>query len=71
MSVKPADLTDAARLGKRSDDDLAAVIKNGGPALKLSPMMPGFASSLETQDIACLVAYVRTLSQGGAGTTQK
>ena len=64
MSVKPRDLTDAARLVATSDADVAAVIKNGGAELKLSPLMPAFGATLQGREADYLVAYLRTLRPG-------
>lgn len=49
----------------RSDEDLFAVIKDGGPARSLSPMMPPWGMALSVAEVHALVAFIR--SQGGAG----
>lgn len=61
LNPKPRNFTDAAYMSKRTDVQLAAVIKNGGPANGLSPLMAPFGSSLSDADIANIVAYIRTL----------
>ena len=44
-----------------SDEHLAKVIKEGGPAVKKSPIMPAQAD-LKDDQIANLVAFLRTLA---------
>jgi len=60
LSVKVGDLTDCAKMGKVSDDVLAKVIKEGGPAAKLNKAMTGFGDAYEDNDIKGLVAYIRS-----------
>lgn len=61
LNPRPRNFTDAAYMGKRTDAQLAAVIKNGGAANGFSPLMAPFGSSLSDTDIANIVAYIRTL----------
>ena len=65
-TTKPTDLTDRAKLSKRSDEFLSSVISKGGPAQGLSKDMP--AAKLSPDELKSVVAYVRQLSgpaQGG------
>lgn len=59
-TTKPTDLTDKAKLSKRSDEFLSTVISKGGPAKGLSKDMP--AAKLSSDELKSVVAYVRQLS---------
>ncbi len=61
LNPHPRNFTDLAYMSKRTDAQLAAVIKNGGAANGLSPLMVAWGSSLNDADIANIVAYIRTL----------
>lgn len=62
LPVPPRNLANQALLSSRSDDQLFAAIKHGGPAAGLSPAMPAFGAQLRDQDIWDLVAYIRRLA---------
>lgn len=66
FTTKPTDLTDHAKLSKRTDDFLAAVITGGGPAKGLSKDMPA-TKNLSPAEVKSLVAYLRQLSGGKSG----
>ena len=66
FTTKPTDFTDRAKLSKRSDDFLAAVITGGGPAKGLSKDMPA-TKNLSASEVKALVAYVRQLSGPAKG----
>jgi cytochrome c1 len=61
MTPKPRDHTDGAYMNHLSDAHIATVIKNGGAAVGKSPLMPP-QSDLSAQQLADLVAFVRTLA---------
>ena len=61
LDPKPRDLADSAFHAKRSDDDLAAVIRSGGGAAGLSTGMPPWGRTLKERKIRNLVDYLRTL----------
>lgn len=61
LNPKPRDLTDAAYMGKLSDQYLFDVISKGGPALGKSAAMPPWNPPLKDQDILDVVAYLRSL----------
>lgn len=63
MPVQPRDHTEAKEMLARSDDDLFTVIKNGGPALNKSVLMPNWDANLTDSEILDLVAYLRTLTE--------
>jgi len=60
LNPKPRNFTDLAYMSKRTDAQLASVIKNGGAANGLSPLMVAWGSSLSDADIANIVAYIRS-----------
>ena len=61
LNPKPRNLTDQAYMSKKTDADLAKVIKNGGGAVGLSASMPPWGSSLSDGDIANVIGYIRNL----------
>ena len=63
LNPKPRNLADKAYVGKLKDQDIANVIKNGGPAVGKSPLMPPFGATLKDGDIANVIAYIRSLSK--------
>jgi mono/diheme cytochrome c family protein len=60
--VRPGDLTDPERVGQRSDEYLADLIKHGGAPIG-RPGMPAFGSTLSDEDIRLLVQSVRGISK--------
>lgn len=54
-----ADLSDAAFMGKRSEDSIVVVIKKG---VKEEKEMKGFADSLSPEEMHLIAKYVRSLS---------
>lgn len=60
---KPTDFTDRAKMGKRSDWELYRVIRDGGPALGLSPQMMPWGQMMTDQEIRDTAAYVRGLAK--------
>ena len=61
LNPKPRDHTDGAYMNQLSNDHLATVIKNGGPAVGKSQIMPAHAD-LNDQQIEDIVTFVRTLA---------
>jgi mono/diheme cytochrome c family protein len=59
--LRPADLSDPARMREHSDQYLFDLIKHGGAPIG-RPGMPGFGAVLTDQEIAELVALVRQFS---------
>jgi cbb3-type cytochrome c oxidase subunit III len=62
LEVKPHAFTDGHFLNKMTEDDLAAVITHGGPALNKSPLMPSYGYTLGKTDIQALLAYIRAVA---------
>jgi len=69
LDVKPHTFNDGDFLNKMTDDDIAAVIAHGGPAVNKSALMPPFGYTLSKSDIQALLAYIRAVAdppyQGG------
>jgi len=63
LPVKPRDHTDAAYMGKLTDQRIFDTIKKGGQAMGKSPLMPPWGSQLSDAQIRDLVAYIRTLAR--------
>lgn len=61
FATDPRDFTNSADMAKRTDDDIRSVIKDGGPAISKSPLMPPWGSTLSKEDTEGLLAYIRKL----------
>jgi mono/diheme cytochrome c family protein len=62
LRSKPKDF---AKIPNKSEDHLFKVIKEGGPAVRLSPMMPGFAGQLKDDEVRVMARYVLSLTKAG------
>ncbi|SPF49235.1 exported hypothetical protein [Syntrophobacter sp. SbD1] len=63
LTTPPAKFADAAFMATLSDADIQKVIRQGGSALDKSPQMQPWGRVLTDQDVAALVAYIKTLSK--------
>ena len=64
LNPKPKNLADAEAMAKISDHEIFVVIRDGGPAAGLSPMMSGWKMILgDDQNVHDVAAYVRTLAK--------
>jgi cytochrome c oxidase cbb3-type subunit III len=61
MSVQPRDHTDAKAMSGRSDDNLFKVIKEGGPSIDKSVLMPPWGDTLSDEEIKDMVQHLRML----------
>ena len=59
LGVKIPDFAAAEFQESRSDDELFTVIKDGGPARGLSPLMPPWGLALSDSEIKALVGFIR------------
>lgn len=71
LNPKPRNYTDCNEMGKRSDADLFKVIKEGGPAVKLSPLMIAFGAQLNDKEIWDIVAFIRSIPNPPCKVTAK
>jgi cytochrome c oxidase cbb3-type subunit 3 len=60
---RPLDFSDASAMSGWSDDRLALTIAKGGRAVGRSGLMPAYGAELSRDQIADLVAYVRSLAR--------
>ncbi len=63
LNPKPRDLSDKTYARSLKDEYLFEIIKNGGPAVKKSPLMPALGKTLKDDQIKDLVAYLRSLAK--------
>jgi len=63
LNPKPQDHTDGKVMNALSDKYLFDIIKDGGVAVKKSPVMPAFNKKLNDQEIWDAVAYIRSLAK--------
>jgi len=64
LGAEPADLTDPLFNSREPAVDWELVVRHGGRALGLSEQMPAWNSSFTDEEIAALVAYIKTLAPG-------
>jgi cytochrome c553 len=62
LNPKPRNFTDGKYMNTRTDAQLINVIKNGSAAEKFSPMMVGYGSMVNDQEIKEIVAFIRSLA---------
>jgi len=61
LDPKPRDLSDPEFQKKRTDDDLAGVIRSGGGVAGLSTGMPPWGRTLGERKIRNIVAFIRSM----------
>ena len=64
LDTLPADLSDPLFNSREPAADWERVVEHGGRALGLSEQMPAWGSSFSDEEVASLVAYVKTLAPG-------
>lgn len=69
MSVQPRNHTDTQYMSGRSDADLFKAIKQGGPSVNKSVLMPPWGGALNDDEIHALVGYLRELCKCQYGST--
>jgi mono/diheme cytochrome c family protein len=62
LNPKPQDHTDGKVMNSLSDQYLTDIIKNGGASVKKSPLMPAWGKTLKDQEVADVIAYIRSLA---------
>lgn len=63
LNPKPRDLSDKAYARSLKDEYLFQITKDGGAAVKKSPLMPAMGKTLKDDQIKDLVAYLRSLAK--------
>jgi mono/diheme cytochrome c family protein len=71
LNPKPRNYTDCAVMGKKPDAELFKVIKEGGPAVGLSPLMAPFGSQLNDKEVWDVVAFIRSIPNPPCKVTAK
>ncbi len=71
LPVKPASFSDANFWSARDDDRIRKVIKEGGAAAGLSPLMGPFGATLSDAELDSLVAYLHTFETKPAPEASK
>jgi len=61
FATDPRNFTNAADMEKRSDEDIRTVIKDGGPSISKSPLMPPWGAPLSAAEVNDLLAYIRKM----------
>ena len=61
LQPAPRDLSDPEWQKSVTDEHLTTVIKDGGAAAGLSPLMPPWGHSLSDEDVKNLIAFIRSL----------
>lgn len=62
LNPKPQDHSDGKIMNSLSDQYLSDIIKNGGAGMKKSPLMPAWGKTLKDQEVADVIAYIRSLA---------
>ncbi len=60
LKPPPASFSDAKRFADVTDWELFVAVRDGGPAVKLSPAMPPWGPALTDKGVADVLAYVKT-----------
>jgi mono/diheme cytochrome c family protein len=60
FGVEPPDFTDCGFASREPDADWFAVVREGGPARGLHPLMPAHGSALSEEQIRDVIAHVRS-----------
>src|SRR5450759_1453640 len=68
MSVVPRDHNDAKAMSGRSDETIAKAIKEGGPSIEKSVLMPPWDGVLSDEEIKDMVQHLRMLCKCKFGT---
>jgi mono/diheme cytochrome c family protein len=63
MNPKPKDLSNKAFNASLKEDYLVKIIKEGGPAVGKSPLMPKMGGTLKDADVADVIAFIRSLAK--------
>ena len=62
LPIKPSNLADGRVMNPLPDEFLTAIIRDGGTAVGLSPLMPGWRAHLGDAQVTQVIGYVRTFA---------
>jgi len=62
LPVKPGNHSDGTRMNQLTDTYLFTIVKQGGPAVQKSQMMPPWGTQLKDQQIWDVITYMRSLA---------
>ena len=71
LNPKPRNYTDCAVMSQKSDEELFKVIKEGGAAVGLSPLMVPFGSQLSDKEISDVISFIRSIPNPPCKVTKK
>jgi len=63
FATDPRNFTNKADMEKRTDEDIKTVIRDGGPAISKSPLMPPWGATISAAEVDGLLAYIRKLAK--------
>ncbi|MCR4304471.1 MAG: cytochrome c [Gallionella sp.] len=63
FATDPRNFTNGADMAKRTDEDIRGVIKDGGPSISKSPLMPPWGATLSAAQVDGLLAYIRKFAK--------
>ena len=63
MATTPRDFSNKVDMAKRSDDDIRTVIKDGGPSISKSALMPPWGKTISDAQVDMLLAYIRKFAK--------
>lgn len=63
FATDPRNFTNGADMKKRTDDDIKGVIKDGGPSISKSPLMPPWGATLSAAEVDALLGYIRKFAK--------
>ena len=63
FATDPRNFTVGAEMSKRTDADIMGVIKDGGPSISKSPLMPPWGATLSKEEVDGLLAYIRKFAK--------
>lgn len=63
FATDPRNFTNKEDMAKRTDEDIKTVIRDGGPAISKSPLMPPWGSTISAADVDGLLAYIRKMAK--------
>jgi cytochrome c oxidase cbb3-type subunit 3 len=63
FATDPRNFTVGADMAKRTDEDIKGVIKDGGPSISKSPLMPPWGATLTAAEVDGLLVYIRKMAK--------